>query len=1014
MHTHKPKIATTAVTLLFITLFLFILARPAPSTAAVMGGLPQALPYLVRNVEVYQVMWTPQPVMTAGLDGNLYFSGNNGTQGFELWRTDGTLPGTILVKDINPGSNSSEPFEFALLNNILYFTADDGIHGSELWRSDGTADGTYLVKDINPGAASSGLYSMVVWNGRLYFTADDGVHGWELWRSDGTETGTVLVKDISPGAADSFADPFAVLSGALLLEVTTDEYGLELWRSDGTETGTVLVKDIRPGTDDSNLRYAAVMNNIAYFNADDGDGPGLWRSDGANAGTYLVSPTTHTDYPYDLTAVGNTLYFSAYSAGYGTELWKSDGTLAGTVMVKDINPGTIGSGPGGFTAVGNTVYFSANTDDAGSELWKSDGTAAGTIMVKDIWPGTGVSYPHRLVAAHGRLYFVATNDTAAHGAELWQSDGTEAGTVRLTDINPGAGNSNPYELTAVGDRLFFGADNGSSKGLWAVADPQTGPTFTVNTRSDADNGQCTLGHCSLREAINAANTQAGANSIIFAETAHGSISPATALPTITEDVNIGGPGAAYLTLNGALVTHNPLLRVNSGHLMLSGLTVWQGGSSNTPVGGALLAQSPVTLTDMRFNENQAQIGGAVALYDSGVLNRVEFYGNAALGTNGGALVAYNGTVTMYNSSFSSNTAVQDGGAIAMQGSFLNIYTSDFSGNQAANGGAVYANVRPTMDRVIFSHNSAAADGGAIYATSAGPALLTNLLLTENSAAGLGNALYLGGNAAAMVHTVNHVTIAAPERQPGTAVQMAATGTLNVRNSIIANHTTGLARSTGTLTEDYNLFHDNETDRNGLSAGANSLTGNPLFVSAAYGLYQLTPGSPAADAGVASDILWDYNDRPRPQGSAPDIGFDELAQTAVTGPGHYDIGDTGVSVNVTQPGDLAHVQLVWIPLDHPSYDDNGDPTGQGGYWSIVGLNSSGQTATGFSLTLTLPYDYYDPNPTVCRWDGAAWDCARHGLNATHVWRHNVTAFSDWTVGEAEDGWYMLYLPVVIRP
>ncbi|HRQ42581.1 MAG TPA: CSLREA domain-containing protein [Chloroflexota bacterium] len=1013
MHTHKPKIAATAVTLLLSTLFIFILARPAPSTAAVMGGVPQALPYLVRNVEVYEVMWSPPPVMTAVLDGNLYFSGNNGTQGFELWRSDGTLAGTTLVKDIYPGATGSQPFDLALLNNILYFTADDGVNGVELWRSDGTADGTYMVKDVRPGAEGSYPYGLVAWNGALYFSADDGVHGWEMWRSDGTAAGTTLLKDINPGPADSNAELFATLSGVLLMRAETDEFGWELWRTNGTEAGTVLVKDIRPRPDDANQKYPAVMNNVAYFNDDDGSGPGLWRTDGSDAGTYLVSPASHTDYPYGLTAVGNTLYFSAYSAGYGTELWKSDGTLAGTVMVKDINPGTIGSGPNYFTAVGNTLYFNANTDDTGSELWKSDGTETGTVMVKDIWPGTEGGNPRQLLAAHDRLYFVAA-DGAANGRELWQSDGTETGTIRLTDINPGAGSSNPYELIAVGDRLLFGADNGSSKGLWAVADPQTGPTFTVNTRSDADNGYCTLGHCSLREAINAANAQSGANSIIFAEAAHGTISPAAALPTISEDLNIGGPGVGYLVLNGALVTHQSLLRVNSGHLYLSGLTIWQGGSSNTPVGGALLAESQVTLSDLRFNENQAQIGGALALYTDAVLNRVEFNGNTAVGGNGGALVAYNGTVTIYNSNFSSNTAVQDGGAIYGQNNFLNIYTSDFNNNQAANGGAVYANVRPTMDRTIFNGNTATADGGAIYATSAGPAMLTNLLFTENSAAGQGNAFFLSGNAPAMVHTVNHVTIAAPERQPGTAVQMAATGTLNVQNSIIANHTTGLARSAGTLTENYNLFHDNETDRNGLSVGANSLVANPLFVSAADGLFQLTPGSPAVEAGVASAVTWDYNNRQRPQGSAPDIGFDELAQTAVTGPGSYDIGNTGVSINVAQPGDLANVQLVWIPLDHPGYEDEGDPTGQGGYWSIVGLNNSGQTATGFSLTLTLPYDYYQTNPTVCRWDGAAWDCDRHGLNATHVWRHNVTAFSDWAIGEGEGGLQMVYLPLVVRP
>jgi len=32
----------------------------------------------------------------------------------------------------------------------VFFAANDGITGFELWKSDGTAAGTVLVKDINP------------------------------------------------------------------------------------------------------------------------------------------------------------------------------------------------------------------------------------------------------------------------------------------------------------------------------------------------------------------------------------------------------------------------------------------------------------------------------------------------------------------------------------------------------------------------------------------------------------------------------------------------------------------------------------------------------------------------------------------------------------------------------------------------------------------------------------------------------------------------------------------------
>src|SRR5262245_26632365 len=56
----------------------------------------------------------------------------------------------------------------------LFFTAG-GFEGEELWTSDGTAAGTVLVKDINlfGGSAQPDLLTDV--NGTLFFVADDGV-----------------------------------------------------------------------------------------------------------------------------------------------------------------------------------------------------------------------------------------------------------------------------------------------------------------------------------------------------------------------------------------------------------------------------------------------------------------------------------------------------------------------------------------------------------------------------------------------------------------------------------------------------------------------------------------------------------------------------------------------------------------------------------------------------------------------------------------------------------------------
>ena len=150
----------------------------------------------------------------------------------------------MLVKDIRPGAAGSIGFpDFTLMGFAVYFAADDGVNGNELWKSDGTAAGTVLVEDINPGAGSSVPSYLTNVSGTLFFAASNGVDGIELWKSDGTAAGTVLVKDISPFAEpDSSSSPSFLtnVSGTLFFRADDGVYGVgdELWKSDGTEAGT--------------------------------------------------------------------------------------------------------------------------------------------------------------------------------------------------------------------------------------------------------------------------------------------------------------------------------------------------------------------------------------------------------------------------------------------------------------------------------------------------------------------------------------------------------------------------------------------------------------------------------------------------------------------------------------------------------------------------------------------------------------------------------------------------------
>jgi len=91
----------------------------------------------------------------ARVGNTFYFTANDGTNGYELWKSDGTSSGTAMIVDINSGSADGYPTYITAIGNTVYFTAVDAMNGRELWKTDGTASGTEMVKDILPGTGSS-------------------------------------------------------------------------------------------------------------------------------------------------------------------------------------------------------------------------------------------------------------------------------------------------------------------------------------------------------------------------------------------------------------------------------------------------------------------------------------------------------------------------------------------------------------------------------------------------------------------------------------------------------------------------------------------------------------------------------------------------------------------------------------------------------------------------------------------------------------------------------------------
>ena len=417
-------------------------------------------------------------IFAAKYTGNATYGG--GGKGYELHVTDGTLTGTSMIADLNPGDShngiaslySNAHIPHVWWNDVLYLRLDDGtdVAGPELWRTDGTESGTYIVKDIREGSYSSTLSDLILWEDHIYFSANDGTNGSELWKSDGTTEGTHLVKDIYPGNQQDSSNPsyFTVFNDKLYFSAEDEDNGQEIWTTDGTENGTTLAVDVWPGN------YGGSPRSMTVFN----------------------------DY----------LYFSAFGNNTGRELWKSDLTENGTSLVKDIVPGSTGSfvaafgvsNPSSnfasnqlmfnqkFSIMQGSFYFEATIDNK-YNIWKSDGTENGTVQVTN-FTNNELAFRYRGGVAVGESKMAFVVDTEEHDEELWMTDGTTEGTHLVIDLNPD-GDSDIEEIFAgSGDIFYFGAKTGNPCGwceeypheLWKTDGTEEG---TIKVNSTSINGE---------------------------------------------------------------------------------------------------------------------------------------------------------------------------------------------------------------------------------------------------------------------------------------------------------------------------------------------------------------------------------------------------------------------------------------------------------------------------------------------------------------------------------------------
>jgi CSLREA domain-containing protein len=372
-------------------------------------------------------------------------------------------------------------------------------------------------------------------------------------------------------------------------------------------------------------------------------------------------------------------------------------------------------------------------------------------------------------------------------------------------------------------------------------------TFPVTKTADTNDGTCDA-DCSLREAIDAANTNPGADDVPVPS---GTYLLALGQLVVSDDVRIAGAGQANTIIDGNATDR--VFEIQGGVVEISGVAIQNGRSGIANIGELNLTNSTVsghshggiqnygtaTLTNSAVSGNS----GSGGIYNYGELNLTSstVSGNHANGWGGGIANSYiYGTATLINSTVSGNHA-RHGGGISNRYGDLTLTNSTVSGNSANDS--------------IIGWPIVWGTGGGIW-NHRGDIALINSTVSGNEVN------WYGGG-------INNIS-----------------GTVTATNTIIADnislYSPGIdncyspINSLGyNLTDDTTCEFSEPTDL----VAADAMLGPLQDNGGPTETHDLIPGSPAIDAGSVSCPPPGADQRgvARPQGAACDIGAFELEQ-----------------------------------------------------------------------------------------------------------------------------------------
>lgn len=445
-------------------------------------------------------------VSTVAYGTRIFFNANDGTNGCELWTSDGTTAGTTMVSDVYSGYRHAQPGNMTMVGSRIYFTAIDGSNGTDrfLYASDSPYTSATKIT-LTGGHTTPDVANMTAVGGVLYFSVDNNVNR-VLYAHKASSTLATAAAALTDGTdmyvIDNSVDPSIVALGTTAIirgaDLGTAATNFEIHKSDSTATSlsVAAITEIATGnTSAAPVLSEQIYNGTLFFVANDqAAGAELWKTDGSASGTVMVqniyeaSGSVASSSPTNLTLVGSNLFFTAIDGGSATndkELWVSPSPFT---TAQKLTAYATDSSISSLVAFGSNLAFYAS-EDGGTNLalYKSDGTVDGTVrMFGEAAIAKWVALHATKSVVNDRLFFIFTNDgdqfAPTAGAELWSTGGTAASTM-MHEVNPGSatGISATTSFATLGSSLLFVGTNGTHRSeVWSTNGTTTTMVSNLN------------------------------------------------------------------------------------------------------------------------------------------------------------------------------------------------------------------------------------------------------------------------------------------------------------------------------------------------------------------------------------------------------------------------------------------------------------------------------------------------------------------------------------------------------